>query len=190
MKCKIFFAILFASLMMLGNTGVVLAKDTPNYGIEFVDDTMLDGAVEVNKEVLNTDDGKITVITTYILPDGGIVTDTFTKSAVAALSNSGSDTVTRTRTYKDFFEVTLTASFEWGKSDGFQWVECTSADGEVIQLRSDINIVEESVSHDEGRIKLGAAYAKIRYNVHKYPHQNKEGTLTIKCTDSGTISDS
>lgn len=150
-------------------------------------------------DVVTTYDGdRITTVTTYILDNGEIVTDTFERGANIARSLEGSDTATRT-VNAQYGTIKLTASFKWWTSSGtpgnvgsWQSVECTYANATFTPAQY-CSANQKSCTHSDGAIAWGTAWAQA--SAFFYP--TEYGTLIgntysvkITCDDEGKISDS
>lgn len=144
------------------------------------------------------ENGRKITVTTYILDNGEIVTDTFERGLNFARSYEGSDTASRT---VDFTAATftLTASFKWWTSSGtpgaigsWQSVECTSAYGSYSIKKEDYTVSDWIVSHTDGPVSFGKAHASVYGKIHPKTTTSAVGNecyLYIYCDDVGTISD-
>lgn len=179
-------------ILLIGNNMTVFAagETTAEYPIEF-EDSLLDEATKIDEKVTR-ENGRITTTTTYLLDDGTKIVDTFTRGDINILrSKEGSDTATRTRDLGSWGTVTLTASFKWRTEGMFSYVECTSASASK-NLKSGAATKTWDLTKTSGEVSIGSVNAKIKYAFYntKNPMEAIDGTLKIKCTDSGSISDS
>ena len=142
-------------------------------------------------------DGRIITVTTYVLENGEVVTDTFERGINIGRSYEGSDTATRSVDFP-YVTYTLTASFKWWTSSGtpggvgsWQSVECTSAYGSYKITNDNYALSNWAVSRSDGALAYGKAWAKASGDIHlaettAAKHRN---VLTIYCDDEGGISD-
>lgn len=198
---KKLFSILLVSTVLLSIISSANAADIQDvnvespYSIEFEDST-LEGATVLSEET-TIEDGRLITVTRFLTKDGLLVVDTFDRSAVIGLSAEGTDTATRTRDLGRYGKVTLTASFKWytDKSAGIPgigiaYVKCTSMSAShTVPAGYTRDVWNKQYSSEY--VANGKAYAQVSYKIYETnaPMYEVSGTLRIKCSDSGTISD-
>lgn len=188
-------SLLVASVMCIGGAATSFASEIPEdtsmyYSIEFENDSMLENATKIDEKTIR-ENGRISTITTYILEDGTRMVDTFTRGDnLLSRSKSGSDTATRTRSLDEWGSISLTASFSWRTEGMFSYVKCTSASASK-NLSSQAAVSTWDLTKTSDEVSIGTAKASIKYYIYNtiIHGQHRDGTLTIKCSDSGTISD-
>ncbi len=183
------------SLLLINSTDVFAAsinnveKDIPHveYSIEFEDS--LENA-EVISSQSNIIDERLVLETVYQQSDGTIITDTLIYSAIAPLSENGSDTVTRIRTISGWGTISITASFDWYTKNLFSYVRCSSMSA-TYSINSGVVVSTWETDHSSEYLSIGKAEASVNYYMYNsaVPFQFQEGTFKITCSDSGTISD-
>ena len=201
MKCRIRKSIIALGMIMALTDGMSITSfaaesntgeaETPTveYSID-MENSELSGATHVSSDTY-IENGRMITVDVYELQDGTIITDTFERSAVAQFSKEGSDTVTRTRTISGWITINLTASFDWYTEGAFSYVRCSSMSTSRSNPDSKIVISKWDESYTSNYVSIGSAKASLEYYMYnsKNPTQNQSGTFTIKCTDTGSISD-
>jgi hypothetical protein len=185
----------FNSEQYVEDSNVTLSEDK-TIDVEQIDnlicienDELLEDASLIDEET--TKDGKeITNTKTYELEDGTKVIDTLSYHENILRSKNGKDTVSRTRTVKDWFSISITATFQWYTEGFFSYVKCNSMSAYYVTFKSAVKSVF-SKTHTTDYKAIGKAKASVEYKFYnlKIPQQYKKGTFTITCTDTGTISD-
>jgi hypothetical protein len=171
---------------------VLLCSPMPAVASTDLDDlsqaTLISESTEIN-------DGLLTSTKVYLFPDGTELIDELIVSAFLPLSASGTDTVTRIKTISGRGSVSLTASFEWGVGTLLglptSRVKCTSASRTSAPATNFVASMG-SVNYDSTWTYIGNTTASVTYNLYmsSNPSLSSSGTLKIKCTDTGSISDS
>lgn len=160
-----------------------------SYSIDIEDDGALVDAtiISTNSYIEN---GRAITKTVYSKPDGTIITDILDVSAIAPLSENGTDTATRTREITNWGTITITASFKWYTEGAFSYVKCTGMTASH-SLAPKAEVSKWNTSYTSDYVSIGTAKAQVDYyfyNVDAH-FQYQEGTFKITCSDSGTISD-
>lgn len=198
---KNFIVIALSLALMLGNIiSVHAAENTENLqNVNISEATYEIAPPEEDAILLNTntyyaDNSKITT-KTYQLSDGSIVTDTINEGNPNTRSKNGSDVVTRTKTKDGWGTVTLTAYFDWYTKFPFSYVRCSSMTSsfDADDSNPSIGIQGEIIEYyTSDYVSIGKAEASVTYNLYRYYFPSPEYefiSLTIVCTDEGTISD-
>lgn len=157
------------------------------YDIEF-DEGLEDAVLTSSSSYI--EDGRLITIKEYLLPDGSTIVDTMSVSAVATLSSEGRDTATRTRKLSDWGTITITATFDWYTEGAFSYVKCVDMDA-TKRLSSGAVASKWEKSSTSDYVSLGKAKAQVSYYIYDkdIPTNHTDGTFTITCSDSVTISD-
>lgn len=185
---------------MVGGAPSVFAIEQANasepYSIEFNDST-LDGSIKISEET-HEENGRLITVTEYRTVTGDIITDTFERGSIRTLSKDGTDTATRTRDMKDYGKITVTASFKWYTDPdagvpgiGVSYVKCTSVSTKHTNAHPNVVTSKWEEFHTSEYKAFGVAKAGVTYYMYNklVPVQYQSGSVTIKCDDTGAISD-
>lgn len=164
------------------------------YSIEF-EDSVLENAIKMSSETYE-ENGKLITITKYRTSNGDIITDTFERSAIMALSKNGADSATRTRDLGDYGTISVTASFKWYTDPdvgpiGTSYVKCTGMSATRTGGKDFVKVSKWEKDYSSEYNAFGTAYAKLNYYLYngKNVFQYQSGTIKITCDDTGAISD-
>lgn len=182
--------LMMAILMLFGSNRLEVhaaEEKYVEYDIEF-DEGLEDAVLTSSSSYI--EDGRLITIKEYLLPDGSTIVDTMSVSAVATLSSEGRDTATRTRKLSDWGTITITATFDWYTEGAFSYVKCVDMDA-TKRLSSGAVASKWEKSSTSDYVSLGKAKAQVSYYIYDkdIPTNHTDGTFTITCSDSGTISD-
>ena len=177
-----------------GNVQEVNISSNEQYSIEF-DDAALKGATKLSSETYE-ENGRLITVTKYLTVNGDIITDTFERSAVMALSKNGTDSATRRRDLGDYGTISVTASFQWytdpnAGAIGTSYVRCTGMSAARSGGKDFVKQSKWEKDYSSEYKAFGTAYTKLDYYLYNgnNPLQYQSGTLKITCSDSGSISD-
>ncbi len=182
--------LMMAILMLFGSNRLEVhaaEEKYVEYDIEF-DEGLEDAVLTSSSSYI--EDGRLITIKEYLLPDGSTIVDTMSVSAVATLSSEGRDTATRTRKLSDWGTITIKATFDWYTEGAFSYVKCVDMDA-TNRLSSGAVASKWEESFTSDYVSLGKAKAQVSYYIYDkdIPTNHTDGTFTITCSDSGTISD-
>lgn len=197
---KKFLIIALGYILILGNVVSVHAvenvedsQNTNTSGVVYKIAAPEEDAILLNTNTIFQNDSKITT-TTYQLSDGSIVTDTLNEGILNARSSSGSDVVTRSKTKSGWGTLTITAYFDWYTKTPFSYVRCSSMSSSFVADSSySVGISGEiTESYTSDYVSIGKAHATASCTLYRYYLPSVELndiSLTIECSDEGTISD-